>query len=202
VCTGRGRRSNHAGRGGPCRSCCFLSRVCLLGRSSRPDVFVVVFAEMAGERRILSPQERLVQGYAGKRKAAEAPAPPSKRSTPASKTAVGTSSAVPSAPRGTPPASGGNRGAQLSVPREPQTVARAGSHAGASGQVAAPPSSVTGSRHGGSPPLPPSAFSSAHLFELGKRCHSPEMPVVESFHPGLGYLGKVCTISFSLPLVF
>jgi hypothetical protein len=157
---------------------------------------------MAGERRILSPQERLLQGHAGKRKAAEAPAPPSKRSTPASKTTAGVSSAAPSTPRGTPPASGGSRGAQSSAPRESQTAARAGSHAGASGQVAAPPSSAAGSRHGGSSPLPPSAISSAHLFELGKRCHSPEMPAVESFHAGLGYLGKVCTIFFFTSLGF
>jgi hypothetical protein len=142
---------------------------------------------MAGERRVLTPQERLLQGRAEKRKAAEAPAPSSKRPAPAPKTTVGASNAAPSAPRGAAPAVGGSRGTQSSAPRE--------SHGGVSGQVVAPPSSGGGSRRGGSPSLPPHAISSSQLYELGRKCQTSEMPAIENFHAGLSYLGKVSVVS-------
>jgi hypothetical protein len=154
-------------------------------------------ADMAGERRILTLQERLLQGRAEKRKAAEAPAPSSKRPAPAPKTTVGASSAAPSASRGAAPAVGGSRGPQSSAPRESHAVASAAQHGGVSGQVAAPPSSGGGSRHGGSPSPQPRAVTSSQLYELGRRCQASEMPAIESFHAGLSYLGKVSVVSFA-----
>ena len=151
---------------------------------------MLLSADMAGENRTSTPQERLLMGRAEKRKAAEPPAPSSQRPVSAPQITVGSPGSAP-VPRPEQCVPGAVRWAQPPVPRESQLPVGAASRGGASASVATPPVAGSGSRHGRSPPRQPQAISSSHLLELGRRCRRPDLSSVDSLHAGLSYLGKV-----------
>jgi hypothetical protein len=147
-------------------------------------------ADMAGERRTSTPQERLLKGRAEKRKTAETPALPSKRPAGVPQASVEAPGSAP-VPRSAQCVQGTTRGSQPSVPRESQPPSGVTSRGGASVSVVPPLAAGSGSRRGGSPSSLPPAISSSQLLDLGRRCRRPDMSSVDSLHAGLSYLGKV-----------
>jgi hypothetical protein len=151
---------------------------------------VLLSADMAGEHRTSTPQERLLKGRAGKRKAAEPPVPPSKRPAGAPQASVGAPGSA-SIPRPAQHVPGAARESLPPIPRESQPPSGLTSRGGVSASVVPPPGVGSGSRRGGSPSELPYAISSSQLLDLGRRCKRPGMSSVDSIHAGLGYLGKV-----------